>query len=348
MFLFLLLTQCLSDPGTTLTLEQIVKGRCYTKAGTDSYLKTLNWDCEGVYDNLTNAYAGKDPLSITSVDFQPFLKATFHQIPVNKSMFWTGSSSVSYNPDPNTIPNRDIVHEYSYFGFRYWTLEDSMWGGLMNGLNFCGAGLDWFEANTSVFNYSTCQPYGSPGSSYYFWTAASTQFAQQARGDVFMLGYAGTRRIYRNGTDPNYPNETASIFASVEIKNLNASQITSFTALIIPSTAFPTEVCGQGSVAQMQYDLTAIAGIPPENVFCIDNPDAVRHQICVDDWFTPQCAFFDEVAGSSSSGLSTPQVWAIGIVVGFVGGILMVGIAIKISQKKRTGEDFLLVAPETA
>jgi len=276
----------LADPGTTLTIEQIIKGRCYDQAGTNTYLKTFSWDCESIYNNFTSAYIGKDPNNITQLDFQPFLKLGLHQIPANKSMFWTGSSSVTYNP--NSIPNRDIVHEYSYFGYRYWTLEDTMWGSMINGLSFCGASLEWQGANNSIFNFSTCQNYGTAGSSSNFWNAASQQFAQQARGDVYMLGYANNRRIYRTGNDPDYPGESPSVFASVEIYNLNAAQITTFTALILPNPQYPLEKCGSGSVGEMQKDLSLIAGIPQENVKCVDNPDAVRHQVCVDDWNTPQ------------------------------------------------------------
>jgi len=277
------------------------------------------------------------------VDFQPFLSRARHPIPLNKSMFWSGSSSVTYNPlAPGVVPNRDIVHEYAYRGSRFWTLEDSMWGGMANSLSFCGADLSWQATNDSIFNFSTCQSYGSPGSSYYFWTAASAQFAKQASGDVYMLGYAAGRRIYRNGTDPAYPNETASIFASVEIKNLVAAQITSFTALIIYNENFPTERCGQGSVAQMQHDLTAIAGIPAQNVYCEDDPDAVLHIICVDDWRDPSCQFAME---ASSSSLSTDQVWGIGIPVGIVIGMILLLIGMKFCCKRDTDETYKLVPP---
>jgi len=346
MFFFIcssLLALCLGDPGTTLTIEEIIKGRCYDQAGTNTYLKTFKWDCESIYDNFTSVYIGKDPTAILPSDFQPFLKLGYHPVPVNKSMFWTGSSSVTYNP--NSVPNRDLVHEYSYYGYRYWTLEDTMWGSMINGLSFCGASLEYQALNNSIFNFSTCMSYGQNGSSHNYWNAASAQFAQTARGDVYMLGYANNRRIYRTGTDPDYPGESPSVFASVEIYNLNASQITKFTALIIPNSQYPQEKCGSGSVAQMQRDLTLIAGIPAKNVFCEDNPDAVRHLVCVDDWATPQCAFLQEVAGdnSSSSGLTKGQIWGTAIVIGFVAGALALYIGMRIRHNKKDDDVHLIL-----
>jgi len=312
MILCLILSYLLrcNGQGTTPTFPQIVLGRCYDQATTNSYLKTFNWDCQAIYNNFTAAYTGKDPTNVTQPDYQPFLRQALHPVPLNKSMFWTGSSSVTYSG--TTIPNRDIVHEYSYFGYRFWTLEDTMWGSMINGLNFCGASLAAQTMNNSIFNFSTCPSYGSPGSSSNFWKAASAQFAQQARGDVYMLGYANNKRIYRTGNSTDYPGELPSVFASIEIFNLNASQITSFTALIIPNPAYPLEKCGSGSIAQMQNDLTAIAKIPAANVFCEDDPEAVRHQICVDDYNTPQCSFLEQVAGEmppSSNGLTESQTW---------------------------------------
>jgi len=315
-----------------------MKGRCYERAAIDPFLRTFRWDCESLFTNFTTAYIGKNPLNVTSADFQPFLSAARHPVPVNQSMFWTGSSSVTYNPlAPGVQPNRDIVHEYAYHGTRFWTLEDSMWGSMANSLSFCGADLSWQQQNASIFNFSYCIPYGTPGSSAAFWSAASAQFAQQAAGDVNMLGYAANRRIYRNGSDPN---ETASIFATIEIYNLIASQITSFTALIILNPKYPTERCNQGSVAQMQHDLTAIAGIPANKVFCQDDPDAVRHVICIDDWNSAECQFFDEV---SAEGLTESQTWGVGITVGLVAGVLLVLIVMKIRDSRLRSEQYPLI-----
>jgi len=135
----------------------------------------------------------------------------------------------------------------------------------------------------------------------------------------------GPRLIYRTGSNP-------SIFASVEIVNLNATNILTFTALIIDNPLFPTEACGSGSVLQMETDLSTRTDGPmldPSQVFCTDNPAGPAHLMCVDNTGADSCSL-----GEGSDSTDKVAVGAVGFVIGAVVSVLVFGAVVYYCQLK--------------
>jgi len=232
--------------------------------------------------------------------FDGYLAATDHAVPRDRAMFWSGSAGGTAYGSYGT------VHALADSTRRYWTLEDTMWGGLANGLTFCSGDME-----RQPFNFTTCPTFGDildrgllwvnmtyKFGAFAFWPAASKHFARKATGHVSMLVYpANGRPIYR----PPTQQAPGSIFATIEIYNLVASQIDSFTVMVITEDNMPSEVCGRGSLVNLTRDLTAIAGIHPSRIFCEDDPDQVAHLLCVDDPNNKWCTFARNVPSESKT-----------------------------------------------
>jgi len=253
-----------------------------------------NLNCTLLWQRFEQTFIGKDPLSIAEADYQPFFLAASH--PVNRVMFWTGSDRLQRETavDENStmvtsFPDFDLVHDMSNGGEHFWTLEDTLWGYLLNGLIWCGANLD--QQSYTYFNYTYCPSYGAPGSRITFWNAASRFFAQRAMGDVWMIGRGSIRNgqpyeIFRSPALGNYNTSAGifpSIFATVELPSINIASITSFTVWIISNPDVPDESCAssQGSVQALRNALM-VAGVAQSKITCEDDPPVVQFFRCAD------------------------------------------------------------------
>ena len=103
--------------GTTRHIESIFLGRCYTFFSLPAYssaaaeLCLVNastaYDCQELWREFSSAVIGKPPCAIQVEDFAEFLRKTYHPVPQNTSLFWSGT----YRPAHDRI--------YSFFSFLY-------------------------------------------------------------------------------------------------------------------------------------------------------------------------------------------------------------------------------------
>jgi hypothetical protein len=326
-------------PGTTPNIDTISLGLCYSKRMTGAYGSP---NCSRIWTEFTLPFLTVPQADIVMEDFDNFLLAANHPLPRNRAMFWSGSAGGTAYGSVGT------VHALSQNTRRYWTLEDTLYGGLVNGLTFCSGNMD-----TDAFNFTTCPSFDQVLNdglmwvnmtyrfgAYAFWPAASRHFARQAAGAVSMLVYSSNNRlIYR----PPTREAPGTVFATVEIYALNASQIDNFTLMVITNEVqSPRERCGMGSLANLTRDLTTIAGIPPSRIFCHDDPDQVAHLLCVDDPTNEWCQFARNVPKSSTA-IETYLVYAgYGILVGLIGGyavaqlqLICCGVPLCVQRKQK-------------
>jgi hypothetical protein len=90
--------ECIQSNGTTKNLKEIVIGRChqyFNIINNDCTVGKDNFDCEHIWDSFRKAVVGKEPCDVKIEDFSEFVKAAEHSIPVNRSMFWSGTYSHS-------------------------------------------------------------------------------------------------------------------------------------------------------------------------------------------------------------------------------------------------------------
>jgi hypothetical protein len=317
LFLILSAFQCLAQT----SFQNIFMGRCYDRTLNHPYFKqlaqtqNLTFDCTAIWNAVQ--------LGNTTNDFSQYFALTDHPIPRDLALFWTGADFVQFSSPalPSYAGNtRDTVHYVSRNGLRFWTLEDTLWGYLMNGLT---------------------------GYTGRFWTNASAFFAQHATGDVQMLAYASTdtrsgtvRAPYRptdqvieinNGT-MNYT-IYSSIFANTEIYNLQPQNVTSFTVWILVNPLYPGESCSRGSVALMENDLQNLEGGPhflPEQLKCVNTPDITKFALCMDSAPFVDCRWYEP------NSMNAHAVGA-GVAIGVGASLLpLIGLAVKAFRKSGT------------
>ncbi|XP_062503387.1 ADP-ribosyl cyclase/cyclic ADP-ribose hydrolase 1-like isoform X2 [Corticium candelabrum] len=100
------------------------------------------------------------------------------------------------------------------------TLRNTLTGYLVDELTWCGSvtdpsGFNWTECNPSNSNTNVCAGYNNGA----FWSGASQRFALAARGSIGLLLNGS-----KSGNGKAY--ESTSFFGSVELPNLQPSQVT--------------------------------------------------------------------------------------------------------------------------
>ncbi|CAH1249051.1 BST1 [Branchiostoma lanceolatum] len=247
------------NTGTTPHLQEIFLGRCWGFQQLWQVSPEVN--CTDLWDKFFGAFSYREPCDVMASSYDPFFQASTFETPVNKTMFWSGTNV--------------LAHAYSDEGHRYRTLEDTLPGHILNGLQWCGS------PRAPGFNDTVCpQCENRP-----FWPEASKFFAQRARGDVFVM-LNGTRRDASGNPEDAF--RTTSIFARVELPSLNKNAISTIHVWVIhdlDSDPPYSESCGKGSLSQLEQ----ILSYDGFHVICQDDPPSLRHQQCVDAPYSPLC-----------------------------------------------------------
>ena len=86
--------------GTTNRLEDIFKGRCYeflnVKHRDKCQFINRTYDCDKIWMAFSLAVLGKNPCDVKISDFSDYLSQTFHEIPANTNLFWSGTYEPSH------------------------------------------------------------------------------------------------------------------------------------------------------------------------------------------------------------------------------------------------------------
>jgi len=88
--------QCLSSNGTTVNIKEIVIGRCHEffKIKNCHLDKTL-FDCVKIWEKFSTPIIGKKPCNVQMTDFDDFISEVDHEIPANKTLFWSGTFAIA-------------------------------------------------------------------------------------------------------------------------------------------------------------------------------------------------------------------------------------------------------------
>uniref|UniRef100_A0A0B6YAT0 Uncharacterized protein n=1 Tax=Arion vulgaris TaxID=1028688 RepID=A0A0B6YAT0_9EUPU len=251
-----------SHKGTTEHIEAVFEGRCwdYDVTKYNNLLPRVEADCDNLWQEFSKAFSFKSPCDVTQAQYEEFLDSTKQTLPLDKVMFWSGVYTLS--------------HKFAENGVRFITLEDTMIGYLANSLTWCG------QETAPGMNFTRCPDWAdcSQEASESFWAGASTTFATQAKGEV---------TIMVDGSNPDKPAyRTSSFFGKYELPNLDVAAVMSVNVIVSHALDKPKiEVCGQGSLLDLQNDVTARGLI----YTCIDDPDSVMHLLCSDDPDSREC-----------------------------------------------------------
>lgn len=244
--------------GSSKNLKEIMIGRCF------DYLENVNpsagvKDCTKIWDEFLKVFNGKDPCNIKEQDYNNFLRLVEHDIPVSQSIFWSQT--------------REITSKFSEITASYMPLESTLTGYLVDGLNWCGSGSIKGPNYVSCPSWNDCENNAVRS----FWRSASKMYASKAQGVVtVMLNGSSTANAFRD----------TSIFAEIEVGNLDKAKVTLVRLWIIDNLMGPDiESCGSGSVGKLELILKE-KGI---EYVCEDNHRPVQILLCVTKADSPTC-----------------------------------------------------------
>ncbi|XP_015761884.1 PREDICTED: ADP-ribosyl cyclase/cyclic ADP-ribose hydrolase-like [Acropora digitifera] len=291
--------------GSTRHLKDIVLGRCWDFIRQ----KRLTKNCSTIWNKFYTAFAHKDSCKTTRQDYKAFFdEVGMDTVKQNKSLFWSGTYRVA--------------HAFSEFGARFTTLEDTMAGWIVNGLNWCGSGKNGSDG----INYTEC-PKGCD--IVPFWEEASSRFALNASGVVRVL-LNGSNRNASGFPSPAY--RKSSFFAQFELPNMRPARVTKLLVLVMHTIgSSEVETCGNGSIKVLLKDAKRYNLTPS----CHDDPDDVEHLLCVDHPYSYACQFLKEHKHKEKSDWDGWQILA--IAMSTVVAVFLIGAVFAFVISKKGG-----------
>ncbi|XP_071085560.1 ADP-ribosyl cyclase/cyclic ADP-ribose hydrolase-like [Haliotis cracherodii] len=252
--------QCVPK-GTTPDIRELVLGRCV------DYQTNINpgpfcvngvsnhRNCTALADKFTSAFAFQPGCNVSYSRYDDFLKAAEIDVPPGQSMFWSGVYGV--------------VQMYSNRGQRATVLEDTLIGYMVDGLQFCaqtdppgityGADCPGFDQTANCTN----------NAEFSFWAMASKHYASHASGEAHVMLNASRDQPFRD----------SSFFATWEVPNMNASQLSKVNILMvhIPGQRIRS-TCNSNNISGLKKRLR------DRNIAssCQDSPRGPQTMLCVD------------------------------------------------------------------
>lgn len=251
--------------GTPKHFKQIIIGRCWEYQARIGLKERDKIDCTNVWNNFLTAFAYKDPCEVTTADYNVFLEKIEEDIPRDQALLWSGC--------------RELAHKLSDFKYsrRFTTLEDTLAGYLFTGLTWCGS------KQYPGINYTSC-PYDCSIQAP-FWAVANFKFAQRLQGIVTVLLNGTREHIADKNIYPSYMKDRY-YFGPYVIPNLYVEKVRELRIFVAHTLRLrPLESCGQASIQVLQEEVKTM-GI---KVTCHDDPDIVKHILCVDEPMLGQC-----------------------------------------------------------
>ncbi|XP_048123150.1 ADP-ribosyl cyclase/cyclic ADP-ribose hydrolase 1-like isoform X2 [Alosa alosa] len=200
------------------SLKATFTNRCQTYL-KDNGATTSQNDCEKIWESFKQAFVGRNPCDVPPDAYDSLLHKVSHDPACNRMLFWSKT--------------KEIVHAFTGKMSCYLTLEDTLLGFTLDGLNWCGK-------NESQETFTTGCPDCDNNSFRAFWNGASAAFAASACGDASVM---------LNGSI-DMPFNSKSIFGSVEVKHFNSSIMNGLTVLLVTKETDTSKI--QNCISQPQ------------------------------------------------------------------------------------------------
>ncbi|XP_032916449.1 ADP-ribosyl cyclase/cyclic ADP-ribose hydrolase 1-like [Catharus ustulatus] len=256
------------DNGTTKNLSEVILGRCYNFIRVQRP-ELGDKDCQKIWESLKDAFIYKNPCNITPEDYQPLMELASHPIPCNKSLFWSKTN--------------DLVHRYTKSNTNFLTLEDTLLGYMADNISWCG------DPSAPGINYESCprrsECESNPKS--VFWKVASKMFAEAACGVV---------QVMLNGSIEAGAFRSTSIFASVEVLNLDPNKVSEVHIWLMQDIGGPqSESCSGRSIQKLKsileeknFKVICEDNYRPVQLLqCVQNPDHTDCRLCTNSTAFP-------------------------------------------------------------
>lgn len=211
-----------------------------------------------------------DNTVVNDTDYAPFFQIANFSTAPSSTLFWSGNMAFALAVSSNDV--------------RFVTIEETSTGYVTNGLTWCGLP----GASPPAFDYIGPCVYNT-NSTYYgmqsYWSQGSAHFAQGASGNISIL--LQPQPMVSGNTSVFMAYRPSSIFYQIELPNMNPTQIQNITVLLLRNESFaPGEVCGNGSLVDLQRDIMNKFGF---NYTCIDDPTIIYNIFCPNGTTSGQC-----------------------------------------------------------
>lgn len=201
----------------TDTFKEIFIARCEDVKG---------YDCQKIWGIFEQAYVGRDPCKVPMEEYNLLIAAAPFQLPCNRMMLWSKT--------------KDVVHDFTEKTECFVTLENTLLGSVLDGLTWCGNEGSNETFTTGCPGWTECE--NNPVRS--FWSRASAAFADVGCGNV-------TAMLNGSITTPFSP---TSIFASIEVKRLISTRVSSLNIVLVTQQNDVTN-CTNASLKNLQKEL---------------------------------------------------------------------------------------------
>ncbi|XP_070842433.1 ADP-ribosyl cyclase/cyclic ADP-ribose hydrolase 1-like [Chaetodon trifascialis] len=188
--------------------------------------KFKGYDCNKLWTAFEQAYVGQDPCKVTVEDYDPFIAAASFKPACNRMMFWSKT--------------KDIVHAFTAKNPCFVTLEDTVLGGVADGLTWCGKEGSSETFTTGCPGWSDCEN----NTVRSFWNKASAAFADAACGNVTAM---------LNGA-VDTPFSSTSIFGSIEMPRFTSPTVKRLNIVLLTQTNSGAN-CTNASLKELQNTL---------------------------------------------------------------------------------------------
>ncbi|XP_004085378.1 ADP-ribosyl cyclase/cyclic ADP-ribose hydrolase 1 [Oryzias latipes] len=201
----------------------------------DTFLKRCqkfkDLNCQNVWDAFQRAYINRDPCTVTTDAYDPFIEAVSFKPQCNRVLFWSKT--------------KEVAHSFTQKRDCLVTLEDTPLGAMVDGLTWCGKKGSNETFSSGCPEYSACE--NNPMRSY--WNRASAALADAACGDVSVM-LSGSIQT---------PFDPESIFATIEVTRLHSPRVRRLNVVLVMEKNAVTN-CENKSLKNLQNVLDAGIG----------------------------------------------------------------------------------------
>ncbi|XP_047206384.1 ADP-ribosyl cyclase/cyclic ADP-ribose hydrolase 1-like [Girardinichthys multiradiatus] len=167
--------------------------------------KFKGYNCQKIWDAFQQAYVNRDPCDVPTEAYDPLIATFLFDVLCNRTMFWSKTG--------------DVVHDFTRRKNCFKTVEDTLLGSVLNGLEWCGKIGSNETFTTGCPKWEECEK----NAVLSFWKRVSAAFGEFACGNVtVMLNGAITTPFNRS-----------SIFASVEVKKFKFPNVKNLNVVLV-------------------------------------------------------------------------------------------------------------------
>ncbi|MEQ2265516.1 hypothetical protein XENORESO_008349 [Xenotaenia resolanae] len=202
--------------------------------------KFKGYNCQKIWDAFQQAYVNRDRCDVPTEAYDPLIATVPFESLCNRMMFWSKT--------------KNVVHDFTGGKDCFKTVEDTLLGSVLNGLEWCGKNGSSETFTTDCPKWEECEKSAVRS----FWNRVSAAFGDFACGNVTVM---------LNGSIDT-PFSPTSIFASIEVKKFKSPKVKNLNVVLVIQKNSVTN-CTNESLKNLTMGLDKGIGYR-----CVEVPDS--------------------------------------------------------------------------